>query len=387
MITWESVSLDSLTTANFSATALGAYYDSRFGKTKAGFAAFFEPQTYTNATYFEGIPIDSIVFDSLMFIVQFSGTFGKGTDTMNVQVYELTTPLDDSTAYLGASVKSNPNLITGMYDPTKPLNTTGKIAPEDTLIRIMLNGGDTTLMSRLNDAVKKTDLTQETFIADYFKGLYITTNYDGNNGRIKYTSPVITSTSTSVTTAMWAYYHYPSGDTALYGLFAYLIFSTSPRFSVYEHEQNMSVPPDNVVMQGLHGMGIKVSLDVDSISKWKQGKSVNRAELVMDIATDESSKPSLLNMFPSALTGLYKNDGTYAAIRDVDVGRFGGSINRSTMRYAINITHLFTDAAKGKIDALYIVPAYINAEMSYAVINKKNNNPLLRITYGEQPQQ
>jgi hypothetical protein len=376
-----NIMLDSIETSYFSTAAIGKYRDNRFGIVQAGFAAQFEPQTYANSTYFDGIDMESVVFDSLVLTIKFSGTFyGKNednpevADSMNIEVYELTTALDDSANYYGSFKTGSANPVSNYIDAERNI-AQSKIAPSDTMIAITLNARD--LLEKLQRSIKVGTLTKEEFIKDYFKGLYITASSSSGNGCIKYTNPVISASSTELTTALWAYYHRSiTADSAVYGVFAYLIGSSMPRFNVYEHSMDAYGGDSIVVLQGLYGRGIEAAIDAQTARKW-QDKPVNRVELVLEIAENERTIPEL-NMFPSALTGIYKKNGSYSVIRDVSVNTFDGTINRSSMRYSLNITHFFRDVSKGSADVLIIAPATFYSALTFGVIKRK---PLLRITY------
>ncbi|GHT81570.1 hypothetical protein FACS189467_5850 [Bacteroidia bacterium] len=368
-VTLSTVPMDSLNTNNFSVAVLGRIDDPRFGKSKAGFAAQFEPIAYN---YDFPVGKDSITFDSVFLILKFSGAFGDDDKTsMPIEIYELTTALGDSTTYYGAS-RTN-NVISSLYSPTQ-INTGGAFTVEvaDSIVRIPLNQ---TLLDKLHSTLS---LATKAEFLDVFKGLYVTVA-DGADGGIKYCSPVITSTTYSVSSAMWVYYHYPSGDSTLTGTFPYLIYSHDPRFGVFEHDDSYPTS-SNVFLQGLCGTGIEARFDVDTIKQWKGEKSINRVELVLDIADADKSNPLSLNLFPLQLYGLHFTDHGYSFIRDVTIGVSGGAINRSLMQYSLNITHFFSDVSNGKYEALYIVPTTATSAMSYGAIK---NNATLRITYGE----
>jgi hypothetical protein len=391
---WVQISakpLDSLSTANFTYAALGIYNDPRFGTTKAGFAAQFEPITYAAQTYFgSDVDLTKVEFDSLRLEILFSGTFygdryydsmdiTPNEYSMQVKIYELRQTLKDSAVYYGASGNDGANPIYSFIDRDNPIAVIEKkINPLDTFFTITLN--DDGLKTRLQNALSLT--AQEDFV-NTFKGLYITV--EGSKGCIKYTSPVYSySASTgaySANAGLWAYGRRPSGDTTLNTTFGYIIYSAAPRFAVYEHERSMSSGSDaDLYMQGLYGMGVEVKINADSIQAWKKDKSINRVELQFGIANEAVHAPSMLDMFPSQVSAICKYDGAYSVIRDVSVGTFDGYINRSLMRYSANVTQFFGDVYKGRTDAMLILPAAYYSAMSYGVLQRE---PLMIVTYGD----
>ncbi|GHU97067.1 hypothetical protein FACS1894156_8610 [Bacteroidia bacterium] len=361
-----TVLMDSLSTNNFTTAALGRIEDDRFGKSRAGFAAQFQPLSYN-------FTADSIVYDSAFLILTFTGKMGTDNTPMNLQIYELLDSLSDTITYYGASRAGN-NIIDALIT-NAPINEPYSFTGDSTSVMIPLKQD---FVQKLESTIKMT--TKSEFV-QVLKGLYVAVE-DGAGGCIKYCDPVISSTSTTIPNALWAYYHRPvTEDSVVNAVVPYIISTADPRFGVFEHTYKAAedVGSDRLYLQGLNGVGTRVDFDTAAIRAWKGEKTINRVELLIPIAAPENSNPLLLDIFPTPLTGIYRKNNNFYACRDAVISMFGGAIDRSQMQYSFNITHFFTDVYKGNVTSLYIVPSSTSSAASFGVLDK---TPQLKITYG-----
>lgn len=366
-VSLSTAKIDSLSTNGFTTAVLGRIEDARFGKSRAGFAAQFQPLSYNFTT-------DSIVYDSAFLILSFTGKTGTDNTPMNLQIYELLDSLSDSINYYGASGVGE-NIINALIN-SRPINEPYSFTSDSTSVRVPLKQEFVQKLKSTVHIATKTEFLQ------VLKGLYVTVDA-GAGGCVKYCSPVISSTSTSISNAVWAYYHYNvDADSVANAVFPYFISTADPRFGVFEHTYDaMSLSPAQLYLQGLYGVGTRVDFDAAAIRAWKGEKTINRVELIIPIAAPEKSNPLLLDLFPTPLSGIYRKSNEFYACRDVSLSLFGGAIDRSLMQYSLNITHFFTDVDKGNATSLYIIPSTTSSAASFGVLNNAPH-PQLKITYG-----
>lgn len=390
-ITMRNVALDSMSTGSFSVATLGRLNDGRLGKTSAGFVAQFLPASYA-FTFEEGVT----GFDSVCLVLDFSSTYGSDPTPMTVQVYEVNADLSIDSVYYGKPevanrISKSANLAAG----------SDSITAESTSVRVRLRD-DEQLFNRLFSYTTSAD----SFLT-FFKGLYVKVKdaeADGAaGGSIKSVSLVNSSTSYA-SSAIVAYYHYPYTDSE--GVtrdsvtsFTFHVFSTTPRFNVFEHDNAHLIAQDDMLcMQGLLGVATKMEVSSDSLAAWtgtgdeKKAYAVSRAELVLHV--QDASDYAKLDAYATQLQCIVRHSSdtsvTYASIWDMYASdgnfnsAFDGAINRSLMQYSLNLTHYFNAAAKdGSALPLLLIPYSYTSDARSALINNTSSKPQLKITYVE----
>jgi len=154
--------------------------------------------------------------------------------------------------------------------------------------------------------------------------------------------------------------------------------------------------------KGLGGVGMQVSFDTAKIRAWVNSKvknnshlAVNRVELILPV--EDSNDGSKVDLYAKQLSCKTKRNGAYYFTRDVLAytssgytlnTSFDGYINRSQMRYSLNITHFFNEILKGLDDGREILPMLIVPynhvhDASSVVVSNATRRPQLKITYGE----
>lgn len=324
---------DSLTTSNHSYFMLGSYDDPVFGKAKGEFVS--QILLSTSHLRFGDNPVaDSMVLyldygiligDNIQYY------YGDTTTSQEIRVYEL-----EEDIYYDSMYFSNSNI--------KNLYTTGNeigsliYNPEpskDSLaIHLSLD-----LANRFLNA-DTTSLEDNTGFLEFFKGIYLNTDFVSSNGAIVYFD--ILSSKTRVT----VYYSNTTEDSLRYD---FAINEKCARFNLFEHDYSGSVIEENindtiierdkVYIQSMSGTKVFLKFEFDEtlLEKAETGISINKAELVFHIADDPSSenfkRPD--NLF---LTGI--NQAGQAEFLDdyyVSMDYFDGSYYSDEGVYKFNI--------------------------------------------------
>jgi hypothetical protein len=199
-----------------------------------------------------------------------------------------------------------------------------------------------------------------------------------------------------------AYYHYKYTNSE--GVekdsvtsFTFHVFSNTPRFNVFEHENShLLSDPNTLYMQGLVGVATELRINQDSVKAWTNagGKSyaISRAELVLHVQDENDYEK--LNSYATQLQCIEKSSastsGQYAAIWDMYASdgtfsaTFDGALNRSLMQYSLNITHYFSTAVKsGAASPMLLIPYGYTSDARSVLINNTDKKPQLKITYVE----
>lgn len=390
-ITLKTDTLAPMPTSSFSVGTLGCVSDPRLGKTTAGFVAQLLPATTTFT--FEDSSV--VRFDSVCLVLGFSSTYGSDKTPMSVEVYELKTDLHIDSAYYGT-----PDLAERFSKSSNLAASSGvSITAESSSARINLRD-DEQLFDRLFSHTSSAD----SFLT-YFKGLYVkvadSNNGSGAGGCVKYVSLVNTNTAYA-SSAVVAYYHFPSPYTGEDSVasFSFHVFSSTPRFNVFEHSNNLYGATDTLYMQGFGGVATQLTINPDSLEAWtgagseKKRYAISRAELVLHV--QDEADYTALNAYATQLQCIVEasseESGKYASIVDTYAGdgsfsaTFDGALNRSLMQYSLNLTHYFSGVVKGTMPpSLWIIPYGYTSDASSALINNKDKGkkPQLKLTYVE----
>ncbi len=164
---------DSILSSGLTNFMFGGYRDDIFGMTKGHFVSQLR---FTTIAYLDTIPTrDSVVLDSLFFIIPYTDYVGDSMLANEVTVYELQQSIDNQTIFY-----SNTELET-LYDQNKPLGSLYyRVKSEDNIIDYYLSSGapiyglkvplDMELAQRLFDNIDlyKNDLAA---FQDFFKGM------------------------------------------------------------------------------------------------------------------------------------------------------------------------------------------------------------------------
>ncbi|MGL4956501.1 MAG: DUF4270 family protein [Bacteroidales bacterium] len=377
---FNTVLMDSNNTAAFSTAILGRMNHPEFGKTSVGFATEFFAGQYAY-TFEEGVQ----GLDSAFLLLGFSSTYGDSKTPMEIEVYELSKKINGDSSIYSASERIKNMIYPQRVDAGESPHM---ITADSSAISIRLSAALLPKLFQVQD--------EETFLEN-FKGLYVRVKDDVAEGCIKYVDLVNTS-SAYASSALIAYYHYYDEGAEKDSVRSYTYHvsngtagTNTPRFNVVEHENKAAtLSSEALYTQGFGGVAIQLAILQDSLKAWTNGRTyaVNRAELLLPV--HNNTEPDKLDLYAQRMSALQLNSGDrtyskYSTPRDVYTNTFDGNINRSQMKYSLNITHFFNDALlKGDEKLLYLVPyTYLSAYNGVSIRNTGQNRPQLKITYGE----
>ena len=293
---------DSLTTSNQAYCLLGSYVDPVFGKSKAEFVSQVRLSS-SHVRFGKNPKPDSLVlyldYGILVGeILQYY--YGDTLSPQNISVYEL-----EKSIYYDSIYFSN-HKIDAYYSPENEIGN---------LTYFQKSSMDSIAIPLSNELAERF-LQADTLILDsnegflnFFKGLYLSTDYAENDGAIVYYD--ILSSKTKMT----LYYSNDENDSLQYD---FSINDKCSRFNLFDHNYSGAeieefindslVERDRLFIQSMSGTKayLKIEFDEEFINKAMEGVSINKAEFVVHLAEDPTSvyfgKPS--HLFLSAVNAI-----------------------------------------------------------------------------------
>ncbi len=269
--------IDSIQTDEFSQNVLGSYVDPVFGKTTA--SIYTQIRLSDNDVDFGESP----VLDSIVLNLAYNGYYGYTGDYQTINVYELSEGIDpDSTYYSNQSFAANTKVLA---------SKTFVPAPEDSILADT-NYVKPYLSIRLDDALGQrflnmsgsTELSDNDFFTDYFKGFFIEALPVEAEGMLMYYDLEDDYSGLTI------YYH-TSEDTLDY---EFVINEKCARFNHYDHHNyehadpifkehliyNDSLLGENLLyLQAMGGVRTKISFPTLMDLKKNHSVMINKAEL------------------------------------------------------------------------------------------------------------
>ena len=359
---------------------LGSVNDPNFGKTFAG--CYAQCQLTSNNIYFGAAP----VLDSAFLMMKYNGVYGKFDQPVDINLFELSQSINDSTTYKtnqSFSVNSSPiGTLTGYTLGTKLTDSVvtalGTLAPH---LRIPLTNA---FASKILEA--DTDVLRDNSqFLNLFKGFYLTTGSSNTGNGLLYLS------LQSSVSAVILYYH-TAVDTPL----SYRIPVSGARANHFDNiytgaPVNTSVTSPNVngeeKMYLQAGAGVKGKILIKDLDSLPKNIAINKAELVLSqvadvFATDTFSGPLLLNLYR------INDAGTGSALEDANLAGFGGvktaeNINGVTInRYRFNIKRYFQKLIQGVYSnkGFYLETIAPNSNSERVVIGNSSTDKNYQIT-------
>lgn len=350
-----TVYADTVRTDNARYAALGSYYDPVFGRTTASFFTTFNvSQSYQN---FGTNP----VFDSIVLILRFKGTYGDAKKLNGYQVaevFEVTQDIPaDSAGYNSFSSIS--------YNPV-PLATKGFVP----IFTSFANEG-TQLRIKLNNAFGQQFLNLDSLTANnvrsLIKGLHVRISTQTTASQAPGQGAIVFFDLLSEVSRLAVYFH---NDQNPEGLELKMITtgSSNVRFNQFGHDYSSSAAvdlitqlnnPDDPTATRLFlqsGQGLRVKLEFPHILNYVANKKIiiNKAELIVpaDEITDYFIYPAPLNLVNYTLN----SDGSYNLVDDFQFSYYDSFWDDINKQYRIRITQHIQQIIDGKynVDALYL---------------------------------
>ena len=360
-----TIAAEPLATNQARNSLLGFYNDPLFGKTRA--SIYTETRLVTTGQRIAGnISRDSILLDSIVLIMAYTGFHGDLSTPQNIKVYELNDTIPTSTILSNHSVEVKPQVLNQQWNPT----TMYRFAPNDSLyigpdsVRVMPQ-----LRLRLNNDFGRRFIDAPTSVfasvasyLSFFRGFKITAEETAGAGAIAYFS------LGSPTTALVVYYsilgdtvstrsrvhHFPINDFA----------RRFTQFENFQHQYAANVIRQQVV-EGDTTKG-RNHLFVQAMSNFNVRLHIPYLE---KLTVTDNAKPIIINsarlIVPADTLMINDNFGVAAnlflARRDaqgvlvnmldyfVGIQYFGGFYDRARQQYVFNITQHVQAVTRGAI--------------------------------------
>jgi len=281
-----TVKEDPLTTTNHSYFMLGSYVDPIFGKSKADFMTQVLLTT-SHLRFGENPVADSLVLYldyGVLIGEDLQYYYGDTTTSQEIRIYEI-----EEDIYYDSTYYSNQN-VENFYTPGNEIaSLTYSPQPSRDSLAIPLS---IDLANRILNA-DTTNLEDNTGFLEFFKGIYLQTDMAMSDGSIVYFD--ILSSKTRLT----LYFSTDTEDSLKYD---FDISDNCARFSLFEHDYEGSVvessiddtvnQTNEVYIQSMSGTKalVKFELNEELVELAQKGISINKAELVFEIANDPSSE-------------------------------------------------------------------------------------------------
>ena len=378
---------DTVRTDGGSFNLLGSLADPGFGKTTASMA--FQ----TRLNMYPPYPANATP-DSLVLYLLYKAVYGDTITPQQINVYELTTPLDVKARY------NQRTDLFGMTDgqaigelafiPRQQLiyDTlfTGAVVVSDTVVQELAIKLDESLMNKLFYADSLNLINNDVF-QEYFKGLYVEAEEVAVGGALVGVSTLANGSS------LMLYYHTET-DTAA---FRYAVNSFSARVSSYQHDYsyapfyanlNQATVVDSLIYLQTTG-GLRSKIFLPSLDSWRDSVNyaINKAELVFTVDTLASNHKIFAPPQQIVLTAIDENGKEYLPSDfSLSTSYFGGVYNPADATYRFNITrHLQEviagpDSPGGKGNyGFYLSTAYRSERMQRVVLKGSSSAKGIRL--------
>lgn len=346
---------DTVRTDNARYAALGSYYDPVFGLTTASFFT-----TVNVAQKYENFGTNP-VFDSIVLILRFRGTYGdakKLNGYMIAEVFEVTQdiPADSSgyNSFTSISYNPVPLAIKGFV----PIFTS--FANEGTQFRIKLNNA-------FGQQFLNLDSLTANNVRSLIKGLHVRISPQTTAIQAPGQGAIVFFDLLSEVSRLAVYFH---NDENPEGLELKMITtgSSNIRFNKFNHDYAGTAAadliaqlnnPDDPAATRLFlqsGQGLRVKLEFPHILNYAANQKIiiNKAELIVpaDDATDYFLYPAPLNLVNYTLN----SDGSYNLVDDFQFSYYDSFWDDINKQFKIRITQHIQQIIDGtyNVDALYL---------------------------------
>ncbi len=387
-ITTSVLQEDSLRTDLSTSNLLGIYNDPIFGFVSS---SIYSQVLLTGADLNFGT-IHTI--DSVVLTLDYAGLYGDATSPMSINVYELTSPLDESTDYYSNNYTAHdPTALASLsFTP----NLTDSIDLDfDTItykphLRIKLNN---TFGQKILDADTLTQLNDNAGFTAFMNGLHITTTDSVTNSSLLAEQGAIAYFDMNSTMSTLTLYY---NDTSTYD---FTISSDAAKYSRFDQnysgtdvEKHLNNDPNKdtnrIYVATMGRVRSKIELPTIKDLTNDGAVTINKAELIFTI--EDLSEGTFDNALSTiSLAGIDAN-GDAVFLTDFFEGpdHYGGTYDETTKSYTFNISrHIHQLIYNTTTDyGLYLIGNSSSTSANRAVIGSESsptNNIRLEITYSK----
>lgn len=389
-VTTQVVREDSLRTDLSVYNLLGLYHDPIFGPTSASI--------YTQVLL-TGVNVDlessTSTLDSIVLTLDYEVLYGDTAAPMSINVYELSTDLNNSNEYYSNSHTPHYSTPIGSLTFTPNLDDSVSIGFDNSKkiphLRVKLS--NTFGQSIMNGDIQgSNDMVDNSTFTSFMKGLYITTVDSVNNTSLASgQGSILSFDMNSSLSTVTIYYN----DTSKYD---FTINSEGVKYNRFDHNYtgtdievhlNNSITKDTTVTYVSSMAGVKTRLDIPNIKDITSNGTVviNKAEIVLTV--ENGSEGNFDDPVSSmSLVGIDENGDAFF-IPDFFEGldHYGGDYDEDTKTYTFNISRHINDLIYHTNNyGMYIIAngSAISADRSVLGSEKNSISELkLNITYSK----
>jgi len=339
--------LDSIQTDEFTTNLLGSYVDPVFGKTTA--SIYTQIRLSDNNVDFGGKP----VLDSIVLNLQYAGSYGYSSSLLHIKVFEIAEDFfQDSAYYSNQTIAHNSNLYFDQKiypNPYDSVDLGGIKYPAELSLKLSDDLGNLFLSKS-----GQTELSDNDFFLEFFKGLYITVDPVFDRGTLLYFD------LQDVVSNLTLYYHNQK-DTLSY---VFVINDKCARFNNFNHhdytdasthfkkqvlEKDTLQGRQVLYLQPLAGVRTKIFFkNLSGFTNNDQRIIINKAELFIKNLDfqPELSPPAKLSL------ARINEEGTNEFITDQFDGDiyFGGTYESASMEYRFRISRHIQQILNGELE-------------------------------------
>ncbi len=336
-----------LYTSNQYISPIGSYKDPTFGNVKAELISQYIFSTFIDFG-------ENPVADSLIVELFCKGSYGKSRFTPVINVYELTTDLNDTLAYFSDFDPS------GIYDLNKINITEAKIknlninsgSNDSSLIQVHLSTDYAEKLISPGFVDDSLLYTSDSLFKSYVKGLYFEAEQAGEEGTIYYAEPV------DLLSRIVLYYHNDE-DTSEYEYYFYGNYTSINIYDFDNHNEadipylnNQDFQDTAIYLQSLGGTAVNIKFPyLPELVDMLGSLSINKAELIIPVLTDsleqlEYKIPSQLGLRAideNGLESILPDDPSVFRLS----GYYGGVFDSEIHAYRFNISNYFQEIFNG----------------------------------------
>ena len=272
---------------------------------------------------------DSLMVDSVILTLKYSGIYGEENSNFNITVQEISESIHKDSVYYSNHIVEYSNLLASL--PNITFNTEDSVSVGGVMnaphLRLPLNNS---LGERILAASGSPDLEDNAQFIEFFKGIYVTATATGE-GSIAYLSP------TSSNSQLRVYYHSTNVDSLS------LDFSFSgdaARINIFNDKNLMQEDPNFTYVQSMAGQKTIIEVqNLDSIKDVLKGKAINRVNLCFELDGSDTAGYSPHNRM--YLVRVDQDDKDFFLTDYIIEGEehFGGFLGNG--EYTFNITRYF----------------------------------------------
>ena len=358
-----TIAEDSLRSDEASALLLGyTTNDNIFGNSWAAFASQLQ-LPFNNLDVGNS---DSLMVDSVVLSLSYSGIYGEENQNFNITVEEISESIYKDSVYYSNHVVVYSNLLASLtnitFNSKDSIMVAGAMKPPH--LRVPLNNS---LGERILDASGTTDLENNAQFIEFFKGIYVAAT-STTDGSIAYLSP------TSNNSKLTVYYHSTNVDSLL---LEFLLSGDAARINIFNDKSLMQEDPNFTYVQSMAGQKTVIEVqNLDSIKNTLKGKAINRVNLRFELDGSDTAEYSPHNRM--YLVRVDEDEKDFFLTDYIIEGEehFGGFLENGG--YTFNITRYFNQLLTNPsfTNKLYLVASggAVNANRTILPKNKVKFN-------------